>query len=96
MTNEVREKVLARTKRITGQIAGVQRMIEQDRYCVDILNQISALRSALDALGVLLLTNHVENCVLGSGDGDRHPVAKAMKPEALVEELRTALSRFLG
>jgi len=96
MTNEVREKVLARTKRIAGQIAGVQRMIEQDRYCVDILNQISALRSALDSLGVVLLTNHVENCVLGSDDYDRHPVAKAMKPDRLVEELRIALSRFLA
>jgi CsoR family transcriptional regulator, copper-sensing transcriptional repressor len=96
MKDEVREKILARTKRISGQVAGIQRMIEQDRYCVDILNQISALRSALDALGVVLLTNHVENCVLGSDNGDRHAVAKGMKPEELVEELRTALARFLG
>jgi DNA-binding FrmR family transcriptional regulator len=96
MKDEVREKILARTKRIAGQVAGIQRMIEQDRYCVDILNQISALRSALDALGVVLLTNHVENCVLGSANGNRHPVAKGMKPEELVEELRTALARFLG
>jgi DNA-binding FrmR family transcriptional regulator len=46
-----RKKILGRAKRIAGQVAGVQRMIEQDRYCVDILNQISAVRSALDALG---------------------------------------------
>jgi len=57
MNNQVREKVLGRVKRIAGQIAGVQRMIEQDRYCVDVLNQISAVRLDLDALGVELLTN---------------------------------------
>lgn len=95
MKTEVREKVLLRVKRIAGQVAGVQRMIEQDRYCVDVLHQISALRSALDALGVVLLTNHLESCVLGSDDNDRHPTAKAMKPEALVAEVHNVLSRFL-
>jgi DNA-binding FrmR family transcriptional regulator len=70
MKSELREKVLSRTKRIAGQVAGIQRMIEQDRYCVDVLNQISAARSALDALGVVLLTNHLEHCILASsGDG---------------------------
>ena len=49
MEDQIREKVRARVKRIAGQIAGVQRMIEEERYCVDVLNQISAVRSALDA-----------------------------------------------
>jgi DNA-binding FrmR family transcriptional regulator len=70
-------------------------MIEEDRYCVDVLNQIAAVRSALDALGIELLTNHLENCVLGSDKGRRHPVAKAMKPEALVAEVHNVISRFL-
>jgi CsoR family transcriptional regulator, copper-sensing transcriptional repressor len=95
MNKEIREKVLDRVKRISGQIAGVQRMIEEDRYCVDVLNQIAAVRSALDALGVELLTNHLETCVLGSGKGSRHATAKAMKPEALVAEVRNVVSRFL-
>ena len=95
MNQEIREKVLDRVKRISGQIAGVQRMIEEDRYCVDVLNQISAVRSALDALGVELLTNHLETCVLGSGKGSGHPTAKAMKPEALVAEVRNVVARFL-
>jgi CsoR family transcriptional regulator, copper-sensing transcriptional repressor len=95
MNKEIREKVLDRVKRISGQIAGVQRMIEEDRYCVDVLNQISAVRSALDALGVELLTNHLETCVLGSGKGSGHPTAKAMKPEALVAEVRNVVARFL-
>jgi len=95
VNQEIREKVLDRVKRISGQIAGVQRMIEEDRYCVDVLNQISGVRSALDALGVELLTNHLETCVLGSGKGSGHPTAKAMKPEALVAEVRNVVARFL-
>lgn len=84
-----------RMKRIAGQLAGVQRMIEKDRYCVDILNQISAVRSALDALGVELLTEHVESCVVGHGTSTQHKKAKPMKPAELLKELRTALTRFL-
>ena len=82
-------------KRIAGQIGGVQRMIEEDRYCVDVLNQISAIRSALDALGVELLTNHLETCVLGSGSGGRHPKAREMTPKALVAEVHNVVARFL-
>ena len=96
MKKEMQEKVLGRVKRIAGQIAGVQRMIEQDRYCVDVLHQISAIRSALDALGVELLSNHLETCVLGSDEGGgRNPKAKAMKPEELLAEVRNVISRFL-
>jgi DNA-binding FrmR family transcriptional regulator len=90
-----RQKLQARVKRIAGQVGGVQRMIEEDRYCVDILNQISAIRSALDALGVQLLSNHLECCVLGHGTGSEHATAKPMKPKELLDELQTALARFL-
>jgi DNA-binding FrmR family transcriptional regulator len=82
-------------KRIAGQVTGIQRMLDEERYCVDILNQISAVRSALDALGVELLTSHVESCVLGHGTASQHASAKPMKPTQLLEELRTSLSRFL-
>jgi DNA-binding FrmR family transcriptional regulator len=95
MKSEARTKVEGRMKRIAGQVAGIQRMIAEDRYCVDILNQISAVRSALDALGVELLSNHVECCVVGHGTDKQHAKAKPMKPEQLLSELRTALSRFL-
>jgi DNA-binding FrmR family transcriptional regulator len=95
MNAEARSKLNARARRIAGQIAGVQRMIEQDRYCVDILNQISAVRSALDALGIELLANHLEGCVIGHGAGSEHAKAKPMKPADLLAELKTALGRFL-
>ena len=52
-------------------------MIEDDRYCVDILSQISAVRSALDSLGVELLTSHLKTCVIGQDA--KHPKAKPME-----------------
>ena len=95
MKTDASAKVEARIRRIVGQINGIQRMIEEKRYCVDVLNQISAVRSALDALGIELLTKHLESCVVGHGTGTEHPKAKPMKPKALLAELQTALARFL-
>src|SRR5262245_21466221 len=86
-------KVRQRVNRIAGQVAGIQRMVEEGRYCVDVLNQIAAVRSALDALGIELLTRHLESCVLGGGGG--HAQARAMSQEELLAEVRTVLSRFL-
>ncbi len=63
MTPESREQVEKRIHRIAGQVAGIERMIEQDRYCVDILLQVAAVRAALDGMGKLLLRSHVETCV---------------------------------
>ena len=95
MNDEARKKVKSRVNRIAGQVAGIQRMVDEDRYCVDILNQIAAARSALDALGVELLTRHLEGCVLGHGTGSEHKCAKPMKQEELLAEVRTVIKRFL-
>ncbi|MBA3651567.1 MAG: metal-sensitive transcriptional regulator [Chthoniobacterales bacterium] len=88
-------KLKPRLRRITGQVAGLQRMLEEDRYCLDILNQISAVRSALDALGVELLSHHLESCVVGHGSASEHARAKPMKTEELLTEVKVALTRFL-
>lgn len=90
-----KDRLAARVKRIAGQVSGIERMLEEKRYCVDILNQISAVRSALDALGVELLTRHLENCVLGHGTASEHETAKPLTQQELLEEVKTALSRFL-
>lgn len=84
-----------RMRRIAGQVAGIERMIAEDRYCVDILNQIAAVRAALDSLGVQLLTSHLESCVLGHGSGTEHEACRMMGKTELVDEMRLALSRFL-
>ena len=84
-----------RLKRITGQVSGIQKMVEEDRYCVDILTQVAAVRSALDALGVELLTGHIQGCVAGHGTESQHECAAKMTQEQLIEEVRVSLGRFL-
>jgi DNA-binding FrmR family transcriptional regulator len=91
----IQKKLLMRSNRIAGQVGGVQRMIAEDRYCVDVLHQIAAIRSALDSLGVELLTRHLESCVLGHGTGSEHRCAKPLSKEQLLAEVHTALSQFL-
>jgi DNA-binding FrmR family transcriptional regulator len=95
MAAESSKKIKTRVKRIGGQVAGIERMVEEGRYCVDILTQIAAVRSALDALGIELLSDHLKSCVLGHGTGTEHAHAKAMTKEELVLEVQSVLSRFL-
>ncbi|MCM0083587.1 metal-sensitive transcriptional regulator [Geomonas sp. Red32] len=94
MTDQ-QKKLTARVKRVAGQVAGIERMLEDRRYCVDILNQIAAVRSALDALGVELLTRHLEMCVIGHGSGTGHESAQRMTQQELLDEVKTTVSRFL-
>jgi DNA-binding FrmR family transcriptional regulator len=78
-----------RLRRIEGQVRGVQRMVEDERYCIDILTQISAISSALDAVAVKVLNDHVEHCVAGafaSGDAD--------EARTKSRELMEAVERF--
>jgi len=63
-----------RLNRIEGQVRGIGRMIDDDRYCIDVLTQVSAVQSALDALALQLLEHHLHGCVqhaVKSGEGDR-------------------------
>ncbi|OFZ89905.1 MAG: transcriptional regulator [Betaproteobacteria bacterium RBG_16_64_18] len=78
--------LLKRLNRIEGQARGVAKMVEEDRYCVDVLTQIAAIQSALDALAMQLLESHTNGCVrsaIKSGDGD-----------AAVDELMNLVKRF--
>ena len=95
MKDDKRRKLKGRLNRISGQVAGIHRMVDEDKYCVDILTQIAAVRSALDSLGVELLTDHIESCVVGHGTGSEHHCAEPMSQEALIAEVQTTLSRFL-
>jgi len=78
--------LLKRLHRIEGQVRGVAKMVEEDRYCVDVLTQVAAIQSALDATAMQLLANHTNGCVrnaIRSGDGD-----------AAVDELMGLIKRF--
>ena len=65
-------QLLARLKRIEGQTRGVQKMVDEDRYCIDVLTQISAIQAALDKVALGLLDEHVKHCVVeGHGPGSQ-------------------------
>jgi DNA-binding FrmR family transcriptional regulator len=76
-TGSVKERNLKRLRRIEGQVRGLQRMIEEDRYCVEILTQLSSVQEALRAVGRELLRNHLKHCAtkaIRSSDEDADQV----------------------
>jgi DNA-binding FrmR family transcriptional regulator len=82
-----KEPLLRRMARIEGQVRGVSRMIEEERYCIDVLQQISAVRAALDKVALALVDDHVKHCVLGADPGSRDEMAS---------ELMSALGRLVA
>lgn len=75
-----RSALATRMKRIEGQVRGIARMVDEDRYCIDIITQVSAVRAALDALALQLLEGHLHGCVqhaVKSGDG-AHAIEEAL------------------
>jgi CsoR family transcriptional regulator, copper-sensing transcriptional repressor len=71
MGPEEKKKVRARLNRVAGQVSGIQRMVDDDRYCVDVMLQISAARAALAKVSKLLLESHIQTCVADAFDSDR-------------------------
>ena len=66
-----KSQLLSRLSRIEGQVRGVQRMVEEDRYCIDVLTQISAAQAALDKVALGLLDDHARHCVIGGAADDQ-------------------------
>ncbi len=79
----------ARLARVEGQVRGIARMVEEDRYCMDVLTQISAVRAALDKVALGLLDDHVRHCLVAGGGGPT-------EPDEQVAELMGAVGRLLG
>jgi len=85
---EHKKDLLDRLRRIEGQVRGLQRMVDEDQYCIDILTQVNSATAALRAVGFGLLDDHVRHCLRESiehGTGDEK-----------VEELMAAVGRFAG
>lgn len=74
---EHKSDVQARLKRIEGQVRGLQRMVDEDQYCIDILTQITAASNALKKVAVGLLDDHIRHCVAHGTAKDRDMVAEA-------------------
>jgi DNA-binding FrmR family transcriptional regulator len=83
-----KDQVLTRLARVEGQVRGVARMVEEDRYCIDVLTQISAAQAALDKIALGLLDGHARHCMQGKGEAPADPEKQA-------EELMGAVGRLL-
>ena len=82
-----KQAVLARLRRIEGQVRGIEKMVDEDRYCIDVLTQVNAVRAALESVALKLLSEHTEHCVtdaIRSGGG-----------RAKVRELNEAVERLV-
>lgn len=85
-----KQQLITRLRKIEGQVRGLQRMIDDDTYCIDVLTQLAAVSKALQGVGLHLLDEHLRHCVAGaaaSGDQDR--------TDALVHEATRAVERLL-
>lgn len=86
--HDQKEQVLARLKRIEGQVRGIERMVDNDTYCIDVLTQVAAVTKALQGVGMLLLDEHLQHCVAGAAhDSER--------TTELVHEATKAIERML-
>ena len=81
-----KDQLLARLRRIEGQIRGIEGMVQDDRYCIDVLTQISAAQAALDKVALGLLDGHARTCVIGAEPGQQ---------EERTEEMMAAVGRLL-
>jgi CsoR family transcriptional regulator, copper-sensing transcriptional repressor len=83
-----KDQLQKRLARIEGQVRGVSKMVDDDRYCIDVLTQISAIQAALDKVALGLLDEHARHCMLGAGEGPKEPGEQA-------DELMAAVGRLL-
>ena len=81
-----KDQLLTRLRRIEGQVGGIERMVEDDRYCIEVLTQISAVQAALDKVALGLLDDHAHHCVVSGPES---------KKEARTEELMAAVGRLM-
>jgi DNA-binding FrmR family transcriptional regulator len=84
-----KEQLAKRLARIEGQVRGISRMVDEDRYCIDVLTQISAIQAALDKVALGLLDGHARHCLVDGGGGPTDP-------DDRVEELMGAVGRLLA
>jgi DNA-binding FrmR family transcriptional regulator len=81
-----KEQLSKRLRRIEGQVRGIERMVDEDRYCIDVLTQISAVQAALDKVALGLIDGHARHCVMGASPDER---------SEKTEELMTAVGRLV-
>lgn len=86
-----KEAVIKRLRRIEGQVKGIQRMVNDGKYCVDILIQVAAVRSAIDKVGGIILENHVKTCVKNTIENSSDTAEK----DKVIDELMYTMLKFM-
>jgi CsoR family transcriptional regulator, copper-sensing transcriptional repressor len=81
-----KEELFNRLRRISGQVGGVERMVDEERYCIDILTQVAAIQAALDKVSLALLDDHARHCVVGATEENR---------EEMTDEMMGAVGRLI-
>ncbi|MGL5717499.1 MAG: metal-sensitive transcriptional regulator [Paraclostridium sp.] len=87
-TND-KQAIIKRLNKIEGQVKGIQKMVEDERYCVDILVQISAIRSAINKVGNIILENHIKGCVSNSIKNENNE-----QSDQVISELMNTINKF--
>ncbi|MBW8059887.1 MAG: metal-sensitive transcriptional regulator [Solirubrobacterales bacterium] len=83
-----KDQLLKRLARLEGQVRGVSKMVEEDRYCIDVVTQVNAVQAALDKISLGLLDGHARHCMQGEGSAPTDP-------DQRVDELMGAVGRLL-
>jgi CsoR family transcriptional regulator, copper-sensing transcriptional repressor len=86
--SDSKKQLINRLRRLEGQVRGVQRMVEEDAWCPDVLNQVAAVRSALDKVALGLAEGHVRHCMVGGAEDPK-------RRDEMTAELMTALGRLV-
>ena len=89
MNSDIKRSVSARLRRVAGQVGAIERMVEGDRYCVDVMHQIAAAQAALGEVGKVVLKSHVETCV-----AEAVRSGNAREQRRKLDELMTVFSRY--
>ena len=84
---QTKQETLKRLRRIAGQIAGIERMVSDERYCIDIIHQVTAARRALDQVALGVMRRHVDSCV--------SEAIRSKQGAAKIEELMTTVHQFI-
>jgi DNA-binding FrmR family transcriptional regulator len=85
---ETKPELMKRLRRIEGQVRGIQRMVDEDKYCIDVLTQVSAITKALQAVALSLLDEHLEHCV-------RDAISSGTDADAKLAEATAAIARLV-
>jgi DNA-binding FrmR family transcriptional regulator len=85
---ETKDQLHKRLRRIEGQVRGIQKMVDEDRYCIDILQQMSAVQAAMDKVALGLLDDHVKHCMAEGADDEK-------RRQEMTEEMMGAVGRLV-